>query len=241
VFHGLGSKVKYLQVATSSQLGYTVSMLFGDFGTTWTKLLDTSSGNRSVKSTRDLSGLIVDVATGHNALRRAPVFVNELLALVNGGIQLLGNGPWTLVDVGSRDIKAVIVEQGRPVRMEWNNSCGALTGFTLELLGRYFNVDFSQIKPSEHALAVTCGVLGMERLFDQVAAGQDVSEALAGFVRGMANLAHGFIGRPDSFYLSGGMCDNPLFLKSFPNSVEIRPLGRFVLLEGLLAEHDTGQ
>ncbi|MBW1807402.1 MAG: ATPase [Deltaproteobacteria bacterium] len=216
-------------------------MLFGDFGTTWTKLLDTSSGNRSVRSTRDLGGFCVDVATGHNASQRAPVFVNELLALVNGGIQLLGSGPWTLVDVGSRDIKAVVVDQGRPVRMEWNNSCGALTGFTLELLGRYFNLDFSKVKPSEHALAVTCGVLGMERLFDQVAAGQNVSEALAMFVRGMANLTHGFIGRPDSFYLSGGMCDNPLFLKSFPESVEIKQLGRYVLLEGLLAEHDPSR
>jgi hypothetical protein len=29
------------------------------------------------------------------------------------------------------------------------------------------------------------------------------------------------------------MCENELFLKSFPKGVEIVPLGRFVLVEGL--------
>jgi activator of 2-hydroxyglutaryl-CoA dehydratase len=212
------------------------SMLLGDFGTTWTKILDTGTGERRVVPTREQPTLQVDVATGHNASRRAPYFVNELLALVKGGIQLLGAGPWTLIDIGSRDIKAVEVNQGQPTRMEWNNTCGALTGFTLELLGRYFNLDFSTILPSERALPITCGVLGMERLFDQVASGIPVENSIASFVRGMANWSHAFMDRPHSFYLSGGMCDNSLFLKSFPEDVRVEPLGRFVLLEGLLAE-----
>jgi hypothetical protein len=32
------------------------------------------------------------------------------------------------------------------------------------------------------------------------------------------------------------MCDNRLFLRSFPPGVEVVPLGRFVLVEGLVAE-----
>ncbi|MCL2341192.1 MAG: hypothetical protein FWC49_05750, partial [Proteobacteria bacterium] len=38
---------------------------------------------------------------------------------------------------------------------------------------------------------------------------------------------------PEELFLSGGLCANPLFVASFPCTVH--PLGRFVLLEGLLA------
>jgi activator of 2-hydroxyglutaryl-CoA dehydratase len=211
-------------------------MLLGDFGTTWTKILDTNSGGRRVIPTREVRELRADLATGHNARKRADTYVNELLALIQGGISRLGPGPWTLADIGSRDIKVVRVEHGRPVVMDWNNSCGALTGFTLELLGRYFCLDFSAVKPVPEGLAVTCGVLGMERLFDEVASGRPVEQAIAAFVRGMASFTHAFINRPDHFYLSGGMCDNPLFLNSFPEGTEVVPLGRFVLVDGLLHE-----
>jgi activator of 2-hydroxyglutaryl-CoA dehydratase len=211
-------------------------MLLGDFGTTWTKILDTDTGGRRLIPTRDVQELRADLATGHNARSRASTFVNELLALIQGGISRLGPGPWTLADIGSRDIKVVRVKQGRPVTMDWNNSCGALTGFTLELLGRYFNLDFAAVEPVSTGLPVTCGVLGMERLFDEVASGRPVEQAVAAFVRGMASYTHAFINRPDHFYLSGGMCDNPLFLNSFPEGTEVEPLGRFVLVEGLLNE-----
>ena len=208
-------------------------MLLGDFGTTWTKILDTETGERTVIQSREAHAIRADLATGHNARDRADVFVNELLALIQGGISRLGPGPWTLTDIGSRDIKVVRVEDGRPVAMDWNNSCGALTGFTLELLGRYFNLDFQTIEPVPTGLPVTCGVLGMERLFDEIASGRPVEQAAAAFVRGMATFTHAFINRPDHLYLSGGMCDNPLFLRSFPDGVRVEPLGRFVLIDGL--------
>lgn len=214
-------------------------MLLGDFGTTWTKTLDTDTGGRRIIPTREVQELRVDLATGHNARGRAGTFVNELLALIQGGISRLGPGPWTLADIGSRDIKVVRVEYGRPVAMDWNNSCGALTGFTLELLGRYFNLDFNEVEPAPNGLPVTCGVLGVERLFDEVASGRPVEQAVAAFVRGMASFTHAFINRPNHFYLSGGMCDNPLFLSSFPKGTEVEPLGRFVLVDGLL--HEAGK
>jgi activator of 2-hydroxyglutaryl-CoA dehydratase len=214
-------------------------MLLGDFGTTWTKILDTKTGERTVVQSRETHGTRVDLATGHNARSRADVFVNELLALIQGGIFRLGPGPWTIADIGSRDIKVIRVEAGRPVAMDWNNACGALTGFTLELLGRYFNLDFGAIQPVPTGLPVTCGVLGMERLFDQVASGRPVEQAVAAFARGMASFTHAFINRPEHFYLSGGMCDNPLFLNSFPYGVRVEPLGRFLLVEGLLHEANS--
>ncbi len=71
----------------------------------------------------------------------------------------------------------------------------------------------------------------MSHIFDAVVSGSSESEAVAKFVRGIARNAHRFAGSPDRLYLSGGLCDNPLFIGCFP--CEIIPLGRFVLLEGL--------
>jgi len=78
---------------------------------------------------------------------------------------------------------------------------------------------------------VTCGVLGLSDIFDAVTSGIDEAEAVARFVRGIAINAYRFAGSPAKLYLSGGLCDNPLFVKSFP--CEVVSLGRFVLLAGL--------
>ncbi|MCW5214342.1 ATPase, partial [Desulfobulbus sp. US5] len=74
-------------------------------------------------------------------------------------------------------------------------------------------------------------VLGMSNIFDAVVTGSSETEAVAKFVRGIARNAFRFAGSPERLYLSGGLCDNPLFLGCFP--CEVIPLGRFVLLEGL--------
>ena len=63
--------------------------LLGDFGTTWTKLLDTESGERRILPTRKAREARADIATGHNALHRAPRHVNELIALAQGGARLI--------------------------------------------------------------------------------------------------------------------------------------------------------
>ena len=59
---------------------------------------------------------------------------------------------------------------------------------------------------------------------------------MARFARGIALNAYRFIGEPKQVYLSGGMCENRLFQRSFPEGVELTPLGRFVLVEGLIPE-----
>jgi hypothetical protein len=76
----------------------------------------------------------------------------------------------------------------------------------------------------------------MEQLFELVSQGVSEAEAVARFARGIAMNAYRFVGAPVQFYLSGGMCDNQLFLRSFPAEAEVRPLGRFVLVEGLVEE-----
>jgi activator of 2-hydroxyglutaryl-CoA dehydratase len=210
--------------------------VLADFGTTWTKVLDTDSGDRRVLRTKDARELRADIATGHNARRRAPRHINELIALAQGGRRLIADREFLLLDVGSRDIKYVHLRDGELVGMDWTATCGSLTGFTLELLGNYYDLDFSAMAPSTRSVPVTCGVLGMEQLFELVSQGISEAEAVARFARGIALNAYRFLGEPGRFHLSGGMCENRLFLRSFPEEAEVVPLGRFVLVEGLVEE-----
>ena len=209
-------------------------MLLADFGTSYIKLLDTAQegiGPRVIP-TRDFNrDRRVDIATGHNGRKYADYYVNELTALARGGERLIREDCYTLLDCGSLDIKFVRYEHGQVKDMGWNAECGASMGFTIELLEKYYDLDFSSLAVPAVSFSVTCGVLGMSHIFDAVINGQSESEAVARFVKGIALNAYNFAGKPDRLYLSGGLCSNPLFIRSFP--CNLVPLGRFVLLEGL--------
>jgi len=215
-------------------------MLLGDVGTSYTKILDTEKDEYRVIKTIDLlkSDIRFDTACGHNARLRSDRVVNELVALERGSRRLIGNGNFLVVDVGSRDIKYVRMKDSKYEEMDWNALCGATLGFSIELLENHFNVKTSEIEKAYGSLGVTCGVLGMAKIFDKISEGCEVSSVLASFVRGIAENVYRFIGQPDFFYLSGGLCNNSLFIKSFDCKVE--PLGRFVPLEGLKEFQNTG-
>lgn len=209
-----------------------------DSGTAYSKLYHLEEDryeilpNRTLKSR--MSQYHVVAATGHNASRFSDRLLNELLALAYGGLELVEESDFVLVDCGARDIKMVRVEGRRVQEMNWNTECGAFCGQTVELLLGHFGLRADSITPETRPLAVTCGVLGMTQLFDLIAADVSPEEALARFVRGIAENVQRFAGRPERFYLSGGFCDNRLFLDSM--DCQVVPLGRFVLLEGLRAE-----
>ncbi len=208
-------------------------MLLADFGTSYCKLLQTTIGAEpKIMPTRDLArDFSADLATGHNAERRSKQSINELTALARGGKRLIDEPDFVLLDCGSRDIKFIRYENFKVVDMGWNAECGASMGFTIELLSRYYDIDYTAVPVPESGFSITCGVLGMSHIFDAVVSGTSETEAVAKFVRGIARNAWRFAGTPDRLYLSGGLCDNPLFTGSFP--CNIIPLGRFVLLEGL--------
>ncbi len=207
-------------------------MLLADFGTSYCKFLDPGQNIPRLLPTRDLERSIrVDVATGHNGKRYAGKYVNELTALAKGGEVLIPSEGFTLLDCGSRDIKYVRYDKGKVKDMGWNAECGASMGFTIELLEKYYSLDFSQLEVPSSSFSVTCGVLGMSHIFDAVVNGESEATAVARFVKGIALNAYSFAGKPKTLHLSGGLCDNPLFVSSFP--CEVIALGRFVLLEGL--------
>lgn len=209
-------------------------MILADFGTTWCKFLDLARPQEAptIIAARDLAAdTRVDIATGHNGQRFADRYINELIALARGGETMIDADAYVLLDCGSRDIKFIRYGNGLVEDMGWNTECGASMGFTIELLEKYYALDYREMPPPERTFSVTCGVLGMSHIFDAVIAGTPVAEAVASFIKGIAINAYRFAGSPAKIYLSGGLCDNPVFVKSFP--CEVIPLGRFVLLEGL--------
>jgi activator of 2-hydroxyglutaryl-CoA dehydratase len=211
-------------------------MILGDFGTSYSKFLDLASATPApyiIPSKALTAEHRVAIATGHNGKRFSDRYINELTVLARGGEQLIDEDDFVLLDCGSRDIKFIHYINGHLDDMGWNSECGASMGFTIELLARYYDLDYNELPIPERPFSVTCGVLGMSRIFDAVVSGTPDSEAVARFVMGIAINAYRFAGSPTKLYLSGGLCDNPLFVKSFP--CEIVPLGRFVLLKGLEA------
>jgi activator of 2-hydroxyglutaryl-CoA dehydratase len=209
-------------------------MLLADFGTSYCKILDTDKDSPPyILATRELKqNFCADLATGHNAGRRSRKSINELTALAWGGERLIAEPDFVLLDCGSRDIKFVRYTGGQITDMGWNAECGASMGFTIELLEKYYALDYENIPIPERGFSITCGVLGMSHIFDAVIGGLSEIDAVARFVYGIAMNGYRFAGSPDRLYLSGGLCDNPLFVGSFP--CEVIKLGRFVLLEGLL-------
>ncbi|NOQ45191.1 MAG: ATPase, partial [Desulfobulbaceae bacterium] len=188
-------------------------MLLADFGTSYCKLLDSDTDTPpEIVATRELDRVLtVDLATGHNAARRSLQNINELTALARGGERLIAEADFVLLDCGSRDIKFVCYREGIVADMGWNAECGASMGFTIELLASYYDIDYTAVQVPETGFSITCGVLGISHIFDAVVSGSSEIEAVAKFVRGIALNAYRFAGSPEKLYLSGGLCDNPLF------------------------------
>ncbi len=212
-------------------------MILADFGTSYCKIvnLDRPGKEPEIVPTKDIDRkLRVDLATGHNGKRFAARYVNELTALARGGETLIAAKDYVLLDCGSRDLKFVRYLDNKLADMGWNAECGASMGFTIELLERYYELDFNKLEVPEQTFSITCGVLGMSHIFDAVTSGVSEAVAVARFVKGIAINAYRFAGSPDMLYLSGGLCANRLFVESFP--CRVVSLGRFVLLRGLQAE-----
>jgi activator of 2-hydroxyglutaryl-CoA dehydratase len=213
-----------------------MSTLIADCGSSWSKIKNLENGRIVICPTREVlsnENLRFEVATGHLGRDRALKYENELIALAQGSLKLVADADFTIVDIGSRDTKFVRFRNRKVRKLDWNQACGASTGFTLELLGKYYDVDFTTMRDSVEKIPVTCGVFAIEKIFDAIIHGQSAERALAAFVHGIAFNVFNFAQHPELLYVSGGLCTNRCFLDSLSRYCDVIPLGRNVLLEGL--------
>lgn len=211
-------------------------MRVADCGSSYCKMLDEGERTPRVLPTREILNdppPPFDVATGHLGKRLAKRFIGELEALAHGSLALIDDTDYTVVDVGSRDTKVLGFADRRLKKIEWNDACGAATGFTIDLIGRYYNIDFSEITPTENCLPVTCGVFGIERIFDAIIERGDPHNGIASYIGGIAANIFVLAGRPQTLYLSGGLCENSLFVGSLALHCTVIQMGRGVLVTGL--------
>lgn len=224
------------RVRAGARFGKAAAVRIADCGSTWTKILDLGSNELEIITTKELvkrANVRFDIATGHCGRGRCAEYRNELIALTEGGLTLIADEDFSLVDVGGRDIKYVRLRGRKVEKLDWNLACGSTTGATLELLGDYYDIDFSTLPPADRWVNVTCGVFGMERVLEQISIGTSPEESVAMFLHGLVRNVIDFLGRPEHFYLSGGFCENACFLKTAVRYCRVTPLGRTVLLEGL--------
>ncbi|HCL56431.1 MAG TPA: ATPase [Spirochaetia bacterium] len=209
--------------------------MLGDIGTTWAKIKD-EEGNYHILPTKQIlkEKWIFRKATGHLGKKFAGDYFNELEALGYGALKKIPENEFTVVDIGSRDTKFLKFRERKVQKLDWNQSCGASTGFTLELLSKYYEIKPEQMLVSkEKAAPITCAVFGMEKIFDSIIRGEKPEEALGRFISGIAYNVFEFALKPEKIYLSGGFCENEAFIKALGFYTQVVTLGRFVLLEGL--------
>lgn len=213
-------------------------MFLIDAGTSYIKTLDTASGKKQILSVTDRDSYLnlkPEITTGHNAsLFKESKKVSELVALAEGIRSISKEANFIVLDIGSRDMKLVSFYENNFEKCDWNTSCGAMIGFTIELMIKYFNKDLKNIPDTDKKLDITCGLLGITKFFDGISKQETVEENLSALMNGMAHYAWHFSGKPDRLYLSGGLTQNDVFINHMKKLIkDLIILDRFTLLEGL--------
>jgi activator of 2-hydroxyglutaryl-CoA dehydratase len=219
-------------------------LLLVDAGTSYIKIFNTKINKVKIIPVSEIKNCKItkaDYATGHNAnFFYTSKNVNELIALAKGSEKIINKPNFTVLDIGSRDMKTVQYKKKEFDKCDWNTSCGAMIGFTIDLITKYFKMDPNKLKTNDKAFDITCGLLGITKFFDSISKENTIEEGISSLIHGMAKFSWIFAGKPKELYLSGGLCDNKLFVEYMKKYIKkINPIGRYVLIEGLknLANH----
>lgn len=212
-------------------------MILGDAGSSWCKIFELGEERVTIVPIQEMikEALHFDWGTGHTARKRSDSFENDLMSLTRGALALVDEGSFTMLDLGSRDAKLVGFKNRRPTKLDWSVGCAAATGATMEMLGRFYDVDFDTLPPSEEYTSVTCGTYAVERIMDAISNGDSPDTAIGRFVHGLARHAFAFSGEPKKLYLSGGFTTNRAFMTALSRYTEVVSMGRTVHLAGLFA------
>jgi activator of 2-hydroxyglutaryl-CoA dehydratase len=212
-------------------------LIFGDAGSSWCKIFRLGEAEVTILPVQKMikQSYHFDWGTGHTSRKRSDHFENDLISLTRGALALVDKADFTMLDLGSRDAKLVGFKNRRPVKLDWSVGCAAATGATMEMLGRFYEVDFDRLPPVEEWTTVTCGTYAVERIMDAIANGDSADHAISRFVHGLARHAHAFCGEPEVLYLSGGFTTNRAFMTALSRYTKVIPMGRTVHLAGLFA------
>ena len=211
-----------------------------DAGTTWSKILkidDDCNMEYEILLSKDLpkyKDITFKKVTGHNFSHVKKLeYVNEVVALSYGASNYIKpNG--TILDLGSRDIKWAKYEDNKFCDMDWNSSCASSTGATISMLLKFYDVDVNTLIATKEKYPITCGVFGLEKIMDDISHGEKANIAISKFIHGIAYNAFNFTKSPEKLYISGGFCENKCFIDCLNFYTEVVPLGRFILVNGLL-------
>ncbi len=214
------------------------SKFYIDGGTTYSKILELKENGERVYSIYPTSvarkmELKYELACGHLLTKCAKKIENEVVALAYGAKQELEAG-YVALDLGSRDIKWAKYKDGKFSDMDWNSNCASSTGATIEMLLKFYDVKLEDLKYERQKYAVTCGIFGLEKIMEEVSAGLEPSVAISKFVAGIAHNAYNFTKCPEKIAVSGGFCNNACFIDALKELCEVKILGRYVLLDGLI-------
>ena len=209
--------------------------IYVDAGTTWTKILKTENNQKSYEiiPSRELKKLniIAKKATGHSIVKTEE-YVNEVVALAMGAQKYL-NDDYTVLDLGSRDIKWIKYQDKKFKDMDWNTACASATGATVEMLLKFYDVSINDLKYTEEKYSITCGIFGLEKIMEDVSKGEEANIAISKFIHGLAFNAFNFAKNPEKICISGGFCENKCFIESLEQYCKVVSLGRFALVDGL--------
>jgi len=212
-------------------------MILGDAGSSWCKIFEPGDDEVKIVPTRVIAkqDLRFDWGTGHTARSRSQFFENDLISLSKGALALIDKEDFTVLDLGSRDTKLVSFKGRRPTKLDWSTGCAAATGATVEMLVKFYDIDFDAVSIGDRWTPVTCGTYAVERIMDAISGGDDIEVAVGRFIHGLARNCFDFSGKPDSLYLSGGFTFNKPFIDALSRYTNVITMGRTVPLAGLWA------
>ena len=162
------------------------------------------------------------VATGYGrvCVDYADKVITEITCHGRGGWALFGqNG--TVLDIGGQDTKVIRILDGQVTDFLMNDKCAAGTGKFIEVMANRLGMDLKEFYREAEAgtpaaISAMCTVFAESEVIGHIGAGTPRGDIAAGVIESVAarvsNLVTRF-GIEGELYLTGGLCDNPYFLR----------------------------
>ena len=191
--------------------------IYLDAGTTWSKIISTQEIEELkeyfvkmkdeyfyyllLSSNLKEYNLTFEKTTGHMSSTGNEKPENEIISLVKGIEGKIDKNALVL-DLGSRDAKWIKLKDGKFFDLDWNTSCAAATGATVEMLLKFYDLKAEDLKFNEEKYPITCGIFGLEKIMDDIANGEKPQTAISKFLHGIAYNAWNFAKKKEKIFVN---------------------------------------